>query len=123
MTIERGDIYLAALDPVIGREIAKTQPVVVVSNNLNNKHGGTITVLPLTSQKLKKVYPFEILLSKGNANLPKESKVKADQIRTLDKRRLIKRFGQLTEEQITLIDEAIKIHLAFYPNPNYPLRV
>jgi len=112
MTIERGDIYLAALDPVIGREIAKTQPVVVVSNNLNNKHGGTITVLPLTSQKLKKVYPFEILLSKGNANLPKESKVKADQIRTLDKRRLIKRFGQLTEEQITLIDEAIKIHLA-----------
>ena len=112
MTIERGDIYLAAIDPVIGREIAKTQPVVVVSNNLNNKHGGTITVLPLTSQKLKKVYPFEILLSKGNANLPKESKVKADQIRTLDKRRLIKRFGQLTEEQITLIDEAIKIHLA-----------
>jgi mRNA interferase MazF len=112
MTIERGDIYLAALDPVIGREIAKTQPVVVVSNNLNNKYGGTITVLPLTSQNLKKVYPFEILLSKGNANLPKESKVKADRIRTLDKRRLIKRFGQLTEEQITLIDEAIKIHLA-----------
>ena len=105
-------LTIAALDPVIGREIAKTQPVVVVSNNLNNKHGGTITVLPLTSQKLKKVYPFEILLSKGNANLPKESKVKADQIRTLDKRRLIKRFGQLTEEQITLIDEAIKIHLA-----------
>jgi mRNA interferase MazF len=112
MTIERGDIYLAALDPVIGREIAKTRPVVVVSNNLNNKYGGTITVLPLTSQKLKKVYPFEILLSKGNANLPKESKVKADQIRILDKRRLIKRFGQLTEEQISLIDEAIKIHLS-----------
>ena len=112
MPIERGDIYLAALDPVIGREIAKTRPVVVVSNNLNNKHGGTITVLPLTSQKLKKVYPFEIRLSKGNANLPKESKVKADQIRTLDKKRLIKRFGRLTEEQISLIDEAIKIHLA-----------
>jgi mRNA interferase MazF len=112
MTIERGDIYLAALDPVIGREIAKTRPVVVVSNNLNNKYGGTITILPLTSQKLKKVYPFEILLSKGDANLPKESKIKADQIRTLDRRRLIKRFGQLTEEQISLIDEAIKIHLA-----------
>jgi mRNA interferase MazF len=112
MTIERGDIYLAALDPVIGREIAKTRPVVVVSNNLNNKYGGTITVLPLTSQNLKKVYPFEILLSKGDANLPKESKIKADQIRTLDKRRLIKRFGQLTEKQISLIDEAIKIHLA-----------
>lgn len=112
MTIERGDIYLAALDPVIGREIAKTRPVVVVSNNLNNKYGGTVTVLPLTSKRLKKVYPFELLLQKGSANLPKESKVKADQIRTLDKRRLIKRFGRLTEEQISLIDEAIKIHLA-----------
>ena len=112
MTIERGEIYLAALDPVIGREIAKTRPVIVVSNNQNNRHGGTITVLPITSQNLKKVYPFELLLSKGNANLPKESKVKADQIRTLDKRRLIKRFGRLTEKQISLIDRAIKIHLA-----------
>ncbi len=111
MTIERGDIYLAALDPVIGREIAKTRPVVVVSNNLNNKHGGTVTVLPLTSKRLKKVYPFELLLQKGNANLPKESKVKADQIRTLDKRRLIKRFGRLTEEQISLIDKVMKTHL------------
>jgi len=111
MTIERGDIYLAALDPVIGREIAKTRPVVVVSNNLNNKHGGTVTVLPLTSKRLKKVYPFELLLQKGNANLPKKSKVKADQIRTLDKRRLIKRFGRLTEEQISLIDKAMKTHL------------
>ncbi len=111
MTIERGDIYLAALDPVIGREIAKTRPVVVVSNNLNNKHGGTVTVLPLTSKRLKKVYPFELLLQKGNANLPKKSKVKADQIRTLDKRRLIKRFGRLTEEQISLIDKVMKTHL------------
>ena len=112
MTIKRGDIYLAALDPVIGREIAKTRPIVVVSNNLNNKHGGTVTVLPLTSQRLEKVYPFELLLPKGTANLPKKSKVKADQIRTLDKSRLIKRFGRLTEEQAGQIDEAVKIHLA-----------
>ena len=112
MTIKRGDIYLAALDPVVGREISKTRPVVVVSNDLNNKHGGTVTVLPITSQHLKRVYPFELLLSKGNANLPKKSKIKADQIRTLDKSRLIKRFGRLTEEQTSLIDKAIKIHLA-----------
>ena len=112
MTIKRGDIYLAALDPVVGREIAKTRPVVVVSNDLNNEHGGTITILPLTSQRLKKVYPFELLLSKGDANLPKKSKIKADQIRTLDKSRLIKRFGKLSEKQINLIGKAIKIHLA-----------
>ncbi len=112
MNIKRGDIFLAALDPVVGREIAKTRPVVVVSNNLNNKHSGTVTVLPITSQKLDEVYPFEIILVKGSGNLPKESKVKADQVRTLDKARLIKRFGRLTVEQTTLLDKAILIHLA-----------
>ena len=105
MNIRRGDIFLATLDPVVGREIAKTRPVVVVSNNLNNRHGGTVTVLPVTSQKLNKTYPFELIL-------PKKSKVKADQIRTLDKARLIKRFGRLTTEQTSYLDEAIKVHLA-----------
>ena len=112
MNIKRGDIFLAAFDPVVGREIAKIRPVVVVSNNLNNKHSGTVTVLPITSQKLNKVYPFEIILAKGSGNLSKESKVKADQIRTLDKARLVKRFDQLTVEQIAHLDKAILIHLA-----------
>ena len=112
MNIRRGDIFLATLDPVVGREIAETRPVVVVSNNLNNRHGGTVTVLPITSQKLKKTYPFELILPKGSGNLPKKSKVKADQIRTLDKTRLIKRFGRLTVEQTGYLDEAIKTHLA-----------
>lgn len=44
MNIKRGDVFLAGLDPVVGREIAKTRPVVIVSNNLNNKHGGTVTI-------------------------------------------------------------------------------
>jgi len=112
MNIKRGDIFLAALDPVVGREIAKTRPVVVISNNLNNKYGGTVTVLPITSQQLNRVYPFELILTKGSGNLPKKSKVKADQIHTLDQKRLIKRFGHLSPEQIELVEEAIKIHLA-----------
>lgn len=112
MNIKRGDIFLAALDPVAGREIAQTRPVVIVSNNLNNTHGGTVTILPITSQKLNKAYPFELILPKGSGNLPKKSKVKADQIRPLDRTRLIKRFGCLTAEQINGIDRAMKIHLA-----------
>ena len=112
MNIKRGDICLAALDPVVGREIAKTRPVVVISNNLNNKHGGTVTVLPITSQRTNKGYPFEVILPKGSGKLPKKSKIKADQIRTLDKKRLIKRFGRLSAEHINLVNVAIKIHLA-----------
>jgi mRNA interferase MazF len=112
MTINRGDIYLAALDPVVGNEISKTRPVLVVSNNINNRYAGTVTVLPITSKKLNKMYPFELLLPKGTGNLPKNSKVKADQIRTLDKTRLVKYIGKLKNEHINLLNEAIKIHLA-----------
>ena len=112
MSISRGDIYLAALDPVIGREIAKTRPVVVVSNNINNQYGGTVTVLPITSKNLRKIYPFELLLPKGTGNLPKNSKIKADQIRTLDKARLIKRIGSLEQEDMDKLAEAMRLHLA-----------
>lgn len=112
MNIKRGDIYLAALDPVMGREIAKTRPVVVVSNDKNNQFSGTVTILPLTSKNPQAVYPFEVFLSRGSANLPKDSKIKADQIRTLDKSRMIKNIGVLDKKDLDAIDKAIKIHLA-----------
>jgi mRNA interferase MazF len=112
MPINRGDIYLASLDPVVGNEISKTRPVIVVSNNINNRYAGTVTVLPITSRKLKKTYPFELALAKGTGNLPKDSKVKADQIRTLDRTRLVKNIGKLNNEHLSLLNEAIKIHLA-----------
>jgi mRNA interferase MazF len=58
------------------------------------------------------MYPFELLLPKGTGNLPKDSKVKADQIRTLDKTRLVKHIGKLKNEHMNLLNEAIKIHLS-----------
>ena len=112
MNIKRGEIYLAALDPVVGKEIAKTRPVVIVSNDKNNEFSGTVTILPITSKKLERVYPFEVFLSKGMANLPKNSKVKADQIRTLDKSRLVTLLGKLGKGEMSQIEKAIKIHLA-----------
>ena len=111
MNIKRGEIHLAALDPTIGREIAKTRPVVIVSNNVNNQFSGTVTVLPITSKNLQKIHPFEVLLSKGVGNLPKNSKVKADQIRTLDKGRIIKLIGRLSDEDMICVETAVKIHL------------
>jgi mRNA interferase MazF len=111
MIIKRGFIYLAALDPVIGNEIAKPRPVAVISNDKNNEFSGTVTVLPITSRNLRKIYPFEVYLEKGSGNLPKNSKLKADQIRTLDKSRLIKMIGELGTTQIAAIEKALKIHL------------
>jgi mRNA interferase MazF len=114
MNIRRGSCYLAALDPVIGREISKTRPVVVVSNDKNNKFSGTVTILPITSEHITKTYPFEVLLTKGTGNLPKDSKVKADQIRTLDKSRIVKFIGTLEKKEIHRIDKAIRIHLDLF---------
>ncbi len=112
MNIRRGKIYLAALDPVVGKEISKTRPILVVSNDKNNEFSGTVTILPITSKNVQKIYPFEVFLAKGAANLPKNSKVKADQIRTLDKSRLVKFIGELKKFEIDHIEKALKIHLS-----------
>jgi len=112
MNIKRGKIYLAALDPVIGKEISKTRPVIVVSNDKNNEFSATVTTLPITSKNLRKIYPFEVFLTKGTGNLPKNSKVKADQIRTLDKSRIVKFIGTLEKREMDQIEKAMKIHLA-----------
>jgi mRNA interferase MazF len=119
MTIRRGEIYLAALDPVLGREISKTRPVVVISNDKNNEFAGTVTILPITSKNLQKRYPFEVHLPKGTANLPKNSKVKADQIRTLDKSRIVKFIGALNEQEVNRIETAVKIHLDLFLQPRH----
>jgi mRNA interferase MazF len=112
MIIKRGQIHLAALDPVVGRETPKTRPVAVISNDKNNTFSSTVTILPLTSKNTESVYPFEVFVAKGKANLPKDSKIKADQIRTLDKSRLIKIIGILDHKEMEAVDKAISIHLA-----------
>lgn len=111
MTIRRSCIYVATLDPVVGKEIAKTRPVLVLSNEMNNKHSGTVTVLPITSKKLHKIFPFEVFLPKGTGNLPKNSKVKADQIRPLDKRRLVSYVRKIDALELRRVEKAVKIHL------------
>jgi mRNA interferase MazF len=110
MTIKRGEIWLANLDPAIGSEIQKTRPVVVISNDVNNTHNNVITILPITSN-VTKIFSFEVFLPRGIAHLPKDSKAKADQIRTIDKSRLAKRIGTLPVSFLSLIENAIKQHL------------
>ena len=70
---KRGQIWFVSLDPVVGHEIGKKRPALVVSNDRNNQFAETVTVLPITS-KTEKVYPFEVFLSKEEAHLPEDSK-------------------------------------------------
>jgi len=110
--IRRGEVYWVNLDPTVGSEADKTRPALIVSNDINNEHAATVTVLVLSSQ-LKRIYPFEVFLSKTATGLPDDSKAMAHQIRTIDKRRLI---GQplapsLGDDLMERIEAAIKLHL------------
>jgi mRNA interferase MazF len=109
--MKRGDIYYANLSPAVGSEIAKRRPILVVSNDANNRAATIITILPITSN-VSKVYPFEVLLSCENSGLPKVSKVQAQQIRTVSKQRIEGDVvGELNEELMQLVDAAMRLHL------------
>ena len=108
--MQKGEIYWADLDPTVGSEIAKKRPVLLVSNDINNRFGSTVTIVPLTSST-DKVYPFEVLLVTGEGGLRNESKAKANQIRTIDKRRLGSRIGKLSDNKVREVEQAILIHL------------
>lgn len=102
----RGDVYWVDLDPVVGSEIRKTRPAVVVSNDSCNRYGTRVVVLPVTSN-VDSLYPGEAMVEiKG-----KRGRALGDQIRSIDKSRLRARAGRLTVEEMSRIDEALAITL------------
>lgn len=108
--MQKGEIYWTDLDPTVGSETAKRRPVLIASNDINNRFSSTITVVPITSST-DKVYPFEVLLQTGESGLRNESKAKANQIRTIDQRRLGNRIGKLSHNRLKEVEQAILIHL------------
>jgi mRNA interferase MazF len=109
--LKRGAVCWVRLDPTEGSEIGKTRPAVIVSNDINNELADTVTVVPITAST-RRIYPFEVLIPKGGANLKESSKAKANQIRTIDKNRVSGVIGFLPNSSIAKIESAIKIHLA-----------
>lgn len=110
--MRRGEIYFAELSPTVGSEINKRRPVLIVSNNANNRVANTITILPLTSNTVC-VRPFEVLVIAKQTGLPKDSKVLAQQIRTISRTRVApKKIGELDQALMQQVETAIKLHLA-----------
>ncbi len=110
--MKRGEIYYANLSPAVGSEIAKRRPVLIISNDINNRAATTVTILPITSN-VSRVYPFEVLLQPSESGLPKLSKVQAQQVRTISKQRISGDVvGSLREGLMQLVDAALKLHLA-----------
>ena len=109
--MKRGEIYFADLGPTVGAEIQKKRPVLIVSNNANNKAAKTITIIPITSN-VKKIYPFEVLLRTQDSGLPKSSKAQCHQVRTISKIRMQgRKVGFVKNNMMLRINSAMKLHL------------
>lgn len=107
----RAEIYWANLSPSIGSEIDKKRPVLIVSNDVNNEFADTVTILPITSS-VGKVYPFEVFIPAGVGGLQTDSKAKANQIRTIDKQRLLNKIGVLDNVLMEEVNKAMMLQLA-----------
>ena len=113
MTIKRGELYYADLSPVVGSEQGGIRPVLVVQNDVGNKYSPTVIAAAVTSKINKAKLPTHIELSSNSYGLQKDSVILLEQIRTLDKRRLKERIGELNESTMTRVDKAILIGLGF----------
>ncbi|HEX9942284.1 MAG TPA: type II toxin-antitoxin system PemK/MazF family toxin [Thermoanaerobaculia bacterium] len=110
--IRRGDVFLVNLDPVIGSEIGKMRPAVVLQNDLANRTSPTVTVVPISS-KVDRVFPFQVRIPAGEGGLERDSKVLCEQIRTLSRRRLLQHLGTLAPQRLDEIRAALDRHLWF----------
>lgn len=114
LTVKRGDLFYADLSPVVGSEQGGIRPVLIVQNDVGNKYSPTIIAAAVTSQLNKAKLPTHIELEAENFGLPKNSVVLLEQIRTLDKRRLKEKIGQLPEMLMERVNEGLMISLGFY---------
>ena len=109
MFIKRGEIYYADLSPVVGSEQGGTRPVLIVQNDVGNKHSPTVIAAAITSQKEKNRLPTHISLHSVNCGLAKDSVVLLEQVRTLDKKRLKERMGELDPSSMTAVNSALSV--------------
>ncbi len=106
---KRGSVYLVNFDPTIGAEVKKTRPAVIISNDVANQYSPIVIVAAITGRAEPKF--DEVLIKPPEAGLTKPSVIQPNQIRSIDKRRLVKKFGDLSKETISDLDIALQITL------------
>jgi mRNA interferase MazF len=116
--IKRGELYYADLSPVVGSEQGGVRPILIVQNDTGNKYSPTIIAAAVTSKLSKAKLPTHIELSANEFGLNKDSVILLEQIRTLDKRRLKERIGELSQTTMKKVNVALLISLGFSDNLN-----
>lgn len=111
-TIRRGGIYLVTFDPTVGHEIQKTRPALVIQNDIGNRYGRVTIVSAITSKVSPIPYPVEVLIEPSEANgLEVRSAVRLDQVRSVDRQRLIRFLGTLDAVTMAKVNRAIQLSL------------
>lgn len=110
-SIKRGEVFLVNFDPTVGAEAKKTRPAVVVSNDVNNVHSPIVSISPITSN-VTRIYSFEVEIPSGTGGLRTRSKIMVNQTRAVDKIRLIRKLGHLSEGLMDNVNQALKLHFA-----------
>ena len=108
---KRGEIYLVDFDPALGAEIRKTRSALVVQNDVANRFSPITIVAAITSQLSESLYPTEVLVIAPEGGLTSDSVVLLNQVRSIDRRRLLKRLGTLRRETTARVDRALRISL------------
>ncbi|MBO5472462.1 MAG: type II toxin-antitoxin system PemK/MazF family toxin [Lachnospiraceae bacterium] len=114
MVMRRGDIYYADLRPVIGSEQGGVRPVLIIQNDVGNKHSPTVICAAITSKMNKAKLPTHIELSAGKYDMVKDSVILLEQLRTIDKKRLKDRVCHLDQDIMQAVNEGLMVSLELH---------
>lgn len=111
MVIKRGDIFYADLRPVVGSEQGGVRPVLIIQNDIGNKHSPTVICAAITSKMNKAKLPTHIEIEASEYDIVKDSVILLEQLRTIDKRRLKDKVCHLDKEVLKRVNHALEISL------------
>ncbi len=114
MSVKRGDIYYADLSPVVGSEQGGIRPVLIVQNDMGNRHSPTVIAAAITSQTDKTKLPTHIEVASSSCGLAKNSIVLLEQIRTIDKKRLKEKMGHLDPSSMQQVNGALSVSFGLH---------
>ena len=107
----RGEVYLVSFDPTVGSEIQRTRPALILQNDIANRNSPITIVAAITSQFEEPLYPTEIMISPPEGGLTVPSVALLNQIRSIDRRRLVRRLGRVTAATMEQVDQALRISM------------
>lgn len=108
---KRGEIYLVEFDPARGHEIQKTRPALIIQNDIGNRYSPITIVAAITSKFNTPPHPTDVIVEQIHSGLSLRSAVAVNQIRSVDRRRLVRRLGRLDDTAMSQVDQALRISL------------